>query len=342
MRTPIRLRAARAGFTLAEMLMAIAIIAVLIALSAAAILRFMDVGPYNATAANLGKLKGSLDAQWQAVVKKANDEPMNIDPSMLGFANTPVTDPAVRTRYVDYKMMQAFPISFAEALNPSTNPLTTASTFGPWRPYDDFLRRLLNINLSHSAVPPMQAASLAARCAPPQTQQAICLMMIVERGPQNAGVTADKIAGGMVKKLEVRIASDAGTVNSAEGLVDSWGRELLFTRNYPPGSNNASPQFVVLSTGAIRGKLKPWGRVRIVTPAPAPNMRPATPPTVPVVSNPPGPPWLQLGPEQDWELPPPMAQRRPWNPDHRHHNLATWNAEDMDKVLSTYAPIGKQ
>ncbi|MFO0845994.1 MAG: prepilin-type N-terminal cleavage/methylation domain-containing protein [Gemmataceae bacterium] len=291
------IRTGRAGFTLAEMLMAIAIIAVLVALSAYAVLRFSDTGPYNATVANLGKIQAALDTQWQAVKDRAmRDSLHGFEGKEADLGVTKITDADARKNYVERSLAKAFPISFAEALDPNK--------LGAYGPYNTYLRTLLGLTANENS-------TRAQSCAPPQVQQAICLMMILERGPGNAGLTADKLEGGSVQRLDLRNAS-GGSVQ-ASGIVDGWGRPVMFTRNYQ--AETGSPrlnQLVLVSTGALRGRLKPWGRVLIPT---------ANPPTFPT----------PLGPESDWE------SNRAWNPTPLNHTLKTQPGQ-VDEPVTTYKP----
>lgn len=282
---------ARAGFTLAEMLMAVAIIAVLIALSAAAIFRFRDTGPYNASVANLSRLQSALDTQWQAVRDRAmRDSIHGFKPSDLGVSD--LADAAARQNYVNMCLVQAFPISFEEALVPTTGALKAYAA------YETYLRKILNAKNDTFAV----LRSKAQKAASPQVQQAVCLMMIVEAGPSNAGLTADKLEGGMVQRLD-----PIGT----NGIVDGWGRPVLFTRGFQPFSGpKKANQLVLVSIGAIRGNTQPWERVKI-------DGVPAIPPNTP------------------WPA------GTPWTPNSNNHTLKPQDStmrDITDEVVTTYKP----
>jgi prepilin-type N-terminal cleavage/methylation domain-containing protein len=305
-----RSRIARAGFTLAEMLMAVAIIAVLMALTAAAIYRFMDTGPYNATVANLSKVQAALDTQWKTVRDKAMKDSLNgIDPSRLSVAD--LADPRARDNYVNTRLAQAFPISFAEALTPSVldNPPQPKAAYPG---YETYLRKLLNA----MATPFGTLRTTAQRAAPPHVQQAVCLMMILEVGPGNVGLTADKIEGGMVQRLKTDLPDlttpDPNDKILANGICDGWGRPVLFTRNYQPFVGTAKAnQLVLVSIGAIRGQTQPWERVRID-----------------------GLPWTPPIPKNT-----PWPAGTPWTPNSNNHTLTPRDvdARDItDEVITTF------
>jgi Tfp pilus assembly protein PilE len=204
-------QSARTGFTLAELMIAVTIIIVLVALSATAILRFRQVGPFQATSTNLNKIKGHLDEQWKSVLNKANSDPINLTPAQLGV--TSLVHPDARKNFVAKRLAQAFPISFVEIIqNPPPN-------MGAWPPY---VRHLQSLGITTAA---------QASAVPADVQQGVCLMMILELGPQNAGVTADSLGTSATGKVAL------GNGQEALACLDAWGKPLLFSRNYKGTTN---------------------------------------------------------------------------------------------------------
>ncbi len=204
LRRPVETR--RRGFTLAEMLMAVAIILILVAIGAFAVLRLRDTGPYQATTANMNKIKQALDTQWKAVVDKARNEPL---PS--GFPGDKA-DPATRRMYINARLRQSFPTTFAEA---------TTSPGGGVAPWGSYVKHLAG-----------------APAASPDQQNAICLLMILERGPNGGEVTQDRL--GPSGALPV-----AGPLY---GCVDAWGHPLQFRRLQDAQGNYTG--FEIRSLGA--------------------------------------------------------------------------------------------
>jgi prepilin-type N-terminal cleavage/methylation domain-containing protein len=226
---------ARSAFTLVELLIVIAIIAVLTALTTAAVVRFRHRGPAMATTTNLSKIKGALETQWKAVVSKATNDilPSNflsyaqwVDPNI-----TSLVDPRARQRYVDLKLAQAFPTSFAEALDPTNGYASPPVWAQPFAPYKAFLK---NIGITTGTTDP--------------GQQAVCLMMALSIGPQNNQVTQEVLGG---------TAANLWTLNNGKqtyACMDAWGQPMLFsryTRQNPTNSpvNSLQLQPVVLSVG---------------------------------------------------------------------------------------------
>jgi len=207
----------RAGFTLPELLVVISILAILALLSTAVVLNFGNTGPQKATQAQLRSIKSKLDTQWKAVRDKAQEEP--IPPTLLSSVQTLAgatspADPRVRAKYIELKLTQAFPQSIAEALNPT--PLA------PWAPYKTYLNGL-GISAGNATTTPNEVA--------------MCLLMALEHGPRNTGVSADEL---LTLTMPV-----SGTIQG-RGLVDGWRRPLVFSRN--AGSQPPTP--VIMSAGA--------------------------------------------------------------------------------------------
>jgi prepilin-type N-terminal cleavage/methylation domain-containing protein len=212
----------RPGFTLIEMLVVITIIALLLTLSAAAILRFTGVGQRNATQAQLTKLATLLRDRWNIALEIARKEPIPTTPVNVvswidtNFGTTTNT-PLRRVIYIKLKLRQEFPMTFDEALNlTATSPLPS-----PLPALPVYQQYLTNLGIAGSS----------AQTAP--YESAACLAMILQRGSSGAGFTPEDLGVGAA----VNFPNGASSIPA---LVDGWGSPLAFVRS-PAGDPVLNP-----------------------------------------------------------------------------------------------------
>src|SRR5262245_33249697 len=212
----------RRGLTLVELLVVLAIISTIAALSAATTLKFIGVQQASNTRTTLTKLQGQLDTHWAEVTRQANDEPIpdtlrqNADFAAMAGDDSHAARRA-RVVYVKLKQRQVFPATFDEAFNPYPLP--------PLSPYVTFLRGL-GVTGSTQATWPVESA--------------ICLLMALERATGDGGVKVEDMGLGT---LAVTLPN--GTQTAC--LVDAWETPLGFCR-WPTGSRELNP------SGAARGR----------------------------------------------------------------------------------------
>ena len=111
-----------AGFSLVEMLVVMAIIAILVSLTAAAVFKVIGVQRANNTVLTVKSASSLLDKQWAAVISQAKNE--QIPSSVMTLAGY---DPArARVIWTKLRLRQEFPMNISEALYPYVAGTTTA------------------------------------------------------------------------------------------------------------------------------------------------------------------------------------------------------------------------
>jgi len=214
------------------LLVVLSIIAVLAALTTAAVMRFREAGPRKATSANLGKILTALNEQWKAVRDQAASESKTsaanqpfLTQAQVKNGNKPATDPTVKKYYVKLKLIQAFPTSFSEALAPDGN------TALAWQSY---VRHLASLGVTSANAGTWSSTPL-------EVQQSVCVLMILEKGPRNNGTTRDNLGTTAWGTQTLANGQDAPAIR------DGWRRAVLFTRSYQ-GQTDTTP--ALLSAGS--------------------------------------------------------------------------------------------
>lgn len=198
----------RGGFTLIELLVVLGIIAILISLSASAIMRFTGVQEASNTKTTLNKLWPVLRQRWTQEAERYYREPTIPSGYVSYVQNIAGTDPGrMRVVYVKLKLRELFPMSFNEVFDTTTSPGNAT-----------YKQLLTNLGITGST---STTASY---------ESAACLAMALEHGGQ---YKLDDIGVGSTRDMP------AGTGN-IKVLVDAWGTPLQFVR-FPSGSPELNP-----------------------------------------------------------------------------------------------------
>src|SRR5262249_8885338 len=144
----------------------------------AAVMKFMVTGPRTATRTNLSAMQEKLDTQWKAVTDTARKESMaSVQTPILALSGAAsLQEQAARDKYIEYKLVQAFPMTFSEALT----PYPSQPGLLPWPAYVTYLGKI-----------GITAANAASNTTPLEVQRAVLLLMSLTVGPKNTGVTKD-------------------------------------------------------------------------------------------------------------------------------------------------------
>jgi len=223
----VPLASRRFAFTLIELLVVIAIIAALMALSAAAVIKFLGTQQGANTQSTLDRTQAKLNLAWSKVKDEANRAPMSeIVPGSsppqtvkdwitANLAQIPGEAPGsttgrVRVIYLKLRQRQAFPMTFAEAMNPYPLP--------PLPAYQTFLSKL----------------GVVAGTAYGNFESSACLLMALQRGVSGAGVDpSDLTKGGATGSAPL-------PNGNIDFLTDAWAGPIFFAR-FPVGSFALNP-----------------------------------------------------------------------------------------------------
>jgi prepilin-type N-terminal cleavage/methylation domain-containing protein len=191
----------RSAFTLIELMVVIAIIALLVALSAGAVMRYLTTQKGNVTETTIAAVDSESKKHWQKVIDQAAREsvPLLQGGTVDGQYGCNGDANLARVIYIKLKLMQQFPMSFNEVFN-TTNPNTLPPDIG----YQRYLTQY-GYGGSTAATQPFESSA--------------CLLMALERD-----------RGGMKLNTDLLKSSVKTLPSGLPFLADGWDQPLAFYR----------------------------------------------------------------------------------------------------------------
>jgi prepilin-type N-terminal cleavage/methylation domain-containing protein len=215
----------RGGFTFIELLVVVVIILTLVALSTAAVVRYLGVQQVSNTKTTLTKLTQLLNRRWNTVAEHA----YRIEVLAQGGAaynyvkQIAGTDPLrMQVVWTKLRQRQEFPQTFDEALNapPSAGGVPAPPQLAPLATYTTYLTTQNGITGSSASTSAFESSA--------------CLLLALQRTAGGGGYKPEDIgSSGAV----VEMTAGSGKVKV---LVDAWGSPLAFFR-WPTGSVELNP-----------------------------------------------------------------------------------------------------
>jgi prepilin-type N-terminal cleavage/methylation domain-containing protein len=226
-----RIRTRRRGFTLVELLLVVALMAVLVALSTGAYFRIRASQLVRATEATESKLNTLLDKRWKAVRTQATDDLNANTPAsqaVLTFAGNDKDRARVIMTYLKFK--NEFPTTVTEACTPITIGTTVV-----YQPRSVFTSQFGGAGATGTGTPEESAA----------------LFYLAVTATGNRGETAGPDGTQQqTGDVSLTVTSPSGTqaIKPMRAFMDSWGNPIMFVRQaYQPELN--SPPYV--QAGAV-------------------------------------------------------------------------------------------
>lgn len=232
-------RQRRPGFTIVELLVVMGIIGVLMTLTLAGVLRMISVGHTKTTEVLLVKCGQALAQQWTATIDSARGD-NNIPAGSLATLQAINADPqVVADNWSKTKLVQQFPRTFAEALNPTANGVAVA-------PDPVFVNALAKRGTDGLPLIPYVAISLPPNTAIGNTyESSICLYLALSISRR--GMVFD-MGSFSDKEISDQIVDDNGRKVTLKAIVDAWGEpvKLSYDLTVTP------PRPIITSAGADR------------------------------------------------------------------------------------------
>jgi len=202
----------RSAFTLIEMLVVIAIIALLLSLSAGASIKYLDIQEKVNTQFMLDRTEAVLKNQWAQHKSQVFYEKIDADThqwiAQYLAGNDPSAENRIRVIYVKLKQRQAFPMNFNEALYPPLAASGSPCPCAQLQPLTSYVQYLKSRGIGISSGLSWESSA--------------CLLMALQRGVGNTGISPEDLTRGGFASVDVSYGVPI--------LTDSWKNPVYFSR----------------------------------------------------------------------------------------------------------------
>ena len=182
------------------MLVVVAIIAILVALTSAAIFRTIGSQDVKNTDITLNKLHSELDGQIKQVIDQGKEEfrAGKYPPGLISEAGN--NQDAAQALWIQLRLQQEFPTSFKEATSPTVSPGGQVTL-----PVKPTYMRVVSSVTSQGAY----------------HESAVCLVMALSQARRNDPPKLEQALG----------ASSLTTVGNGKVVIDSWNDPIWYVRD---------------------------------------------------------------------------------------------------------------
>ncbi len=230
-------RKPRRAFTLVEILVVIAIIAILAALASYAVFAMVGNQQSRNTNATIKVVNKVLQSHWQFVVKQASDD-VYISPAVIALAQPDPNGDRAKVLWVKFRLMEAFPQSYADVTSPFVYNFPTAAN--PYIPATDAtgnpIRRYIAAYQKNLVAPPFVAANTYNGAGPvPGTQSAACLLMALAVNRGGNALSQDQIGYAVADTDNDGVKELVDAWSPRSPLVPFWFKRFDTTQSFNTG-----------------------------------------------------------------------------------------------------------